>query len=140
MSVPVRHRTSTLLPDLTDWFESFPALWGRAVPGAYGIRIEDYKDDGRYVIRAEIPGIDPEKDVDITVESGVLVIRTERREEKKDKQHSEFRYGSFTRSIPLPSGAREDAITASYDNGVLTVTVPVEEAAQEGRRIPIRHD
>lgn len=138
MSLPVRHRTNPLLPDLTDWFESFPALWERRMPGAYGIRIEDYTEDGRYIVRAELPGIDPEKDVDITVEDRVLAIRTERREEKKDKQHCEFRYGSFTRTVPLPVGAKEDAITANYDNGILTVTVPLEEEAEAGRHIPIR--
>jgi HSP20 family molecular chaperone IbpA len=142
MAVPVRRRTRSLLPDLADWFESFPGLpatWARAgIAGAYGIRIEDYTEEGRYVVRAELPGIDPDKNVDITVDEHVLAIHAERAEEEKDKQHCEFRYGSFTRRVPLPVGAKEDEISASYDNGVLTVTVPVEEGAKAGRHIPVQ--
>lgn len=138
MSLPVRHRSRALLPDIADWLESFPPRWGGLAPGAYGIRIEDYTEDGRYVIRAEIPGIDPDQDLDITVEEHVLRVHAERSEEKKDKQHCEFRYGSFTRSIPLPSGAKENEISASYDNGILTVTVPVEEGPEAERHIPVQ--
>ncbi|GDY29806.1 Hsp20/alpha crystallin family protein [Gandjariella thermophila] len=141
MTLPAHRRTRSLLPDLADWFESFPALpswWGGTTPGAYGMRIEDYTEKDRYVVRAEIPGIDPERDVEITVEEHVLTIRAERREEERDRRHCEFRYGSFTRSIPLPVGAKEDEISAGYGNGILTVTVPLAEIGQASRRIPIQ--
>lgn len=142
MATPVRRRGRSLLPEVTDWFESFPALpslWGRPLqPGVYGIRIEDYTEDGRYLIRAELPGVDPQKDVDITVDEHVLTIRAERSEEQKDKQYREFRYGSFTRSVPLPVGAKEEEISASYDDGILTVTVPLGESEQPGRQIPVQ--
>ncbi|MEU9046303.1 MULTISPECIES: Hsp20/alpha crystallin family protein [unclassified Kitasatospora] len=89
--------------------------------------------------RSELPGIDPAKDVEITIEGGVLTVRAERSEEKKDKQRTEFRYGSFTRSVRLPEGTKEQDITATYDKGVLTVRAPIREAEkpEQARRIEI---
>ena len=89
--------------------------------------------DGNYEVRAEIPGVDPGKDVDITVRDGVLTIKAERTEKKESNGRSEFSYGSFIRSVTLPAGADEDAIKASYDNGILTVQCPYKavEAAEK---------
>jgi HSP20 family molecular chaperone IbpA len=107
---------------------------------AQTFRVEDYTEDGTYMIRAELPGVDPEKDVDVTVESGVLTIHAERREETKQDRHSEFRYGSLTRSVSLPEGADPDKITASYDKGILKVAVPIPaEAKPATRRIAVGH-
>ena len=86
-------------------------------------------EDGHYVVRAEIPGIDPAKDVDITVRDGQLTIKAERTEKKETKGRSEFRYGSFTRSVTLPAGANEEDIKATYDKGILTVSVAGPEQA-----------
>ncbi|MFD8478133.1 Hsp20/alpha crystallin family protein [Kitasatospora sp. NPDC059673] len=105
--------------------------------GEHVIRVEESEEDGTYVVRAELPGIDPAKDVEITFENGVLTVRAERSEEKKEKQRSEFRYGSFTRSIRLPEGVKEQEIAASYDNGVLTVKAPIGEVEKPRRRIEI---
>ena len=73
------------------------------------------------------------KDVDITVRDGLLTIKAERTEKKESEGRSEFSYGSFARSVTLPRGADEDAITASYDKGILTVSVPVaaDKAAEK---------
>lgn len=139
MALPARHRPRSLLPDVSDWFESFPGLWGMGAElGTHGIRIEDFAEENRYVVRAELPGVDPDQNVDITVENHVLTIHAERTEETKAKHRSEFRYGSFTRSVSLPAAAQEDKITASYDSGVLTVAVPLGESPAEGRHIPIQ--
>ncbi len=89
------------------------------------------------MVRAELPGIDPAKDVDITVHNGRLTIKAERSEKKESKGRSEFSYGSFVRSVTLPAGADEDDITATYDKGILTVAVKVEEAKPAGKRIEI---
>jgi len=97
-------------------------------------RVEDYTDNGTYMIRAELPGIDPDQDVEVTVDAGTLTIRAERREESKQDRHSEFRYGSLTRSVSLPDGADVDKITAKYDKGILEVTVPVPAQAKTGPR------
>ncbi len=93
------------------------------------MRLEDEIQDGHYVVRAEIPGIDPAKDIDIMVRDGQLTIKAERTEKKESKGRSEFRYGSFGRLVTLPAGANEDDIKATYDKGILTVSVAVPEQA-----------
>jgi HSP20 family protein len=75
------------------------------------------------VIRAELAGLDPEKEVEVTVGSGYLTIRAERSDKTEGKHRSEFRYGSFSRTMPLPANADEDAVTASYRDGILTISV-----------------
>jgi HSP20 family molecular chaperone IbpA len=92
------------------------------------IRVESYTDDGRFVVRADLPGVDPDKDIEVNVDGDVLTIRGERRDEQHDNTHSEVRYGSFTRSIRLPKGADANDVTARYDAGVLVVSVPMTEA------------
>ncbi|MDW4904060.1 Hsp20/alpha crystallin family protein [Streptomyces sp. ADMS] len=126
------------LPDLFGWVDSgFPVA--QTAPGTHGIRIEERLTDGTYVLRAELPGIDPEKDVEITVTEGLLTLRAERIEETKDKHHTEFRYGTLTRVVRLPAGAEGDEATAEYKDGVLTVTVPVPEKKEGTRTISVRH-
>jgi HSP20 family molecular chaperone IbpA len=123
-------------PTFSDWFEDFPVDLRMS---EHMIRVEESESEGMYTVRAELPGMDPEKDVEITVEGGVLTIRAERTEEKKEKQRSEFRYGSFTRSVRLPEGVSEQDITATFDKGVLTVTCPVGQVEAPARRIRIGH-
>lgn len=107
------------------------------------LHVEEYQDDDAYVIRAEMPGIDPDKDVEITVSDGVLNITAERREqtEKKDKSgyRSEFRYGAFQRRFALPPGTGEQDVSASYEKGILEIRIktPAEERTS-ARRIQIR--
>jgi len=114
-----------------------PGLAAMLRHGPPGIRIEDFVEDNRYQVHAEIPGIDPEKDVEITVSDGVLVIKAERSEEKKDKHRSEFRYGSLVRTIRLPMAADEGKVTASYSDGILTVTIPLTEVKKPARQVSI---
>ena len=136
MSEMERRETRGIFPDLFDWIESPLAMFRSG--GGQAMRVEDYMDDGVQVIRAELPGIDPDKDVDITVAGGVLRIHAERQEEKKEAHRSEFHYGSFTRSFTLPADTRVEDIKASYDKGILTVRVPVSEAVKaEAKRIPV---
>jgi HSP20 family molecular chaperone IbpA len=132
MSALMRRDVRTFFPDLIDWFEE-PFLTLRPYL-AQAIRIEDYVEDDRYVIRAELAGIDPEKDVEITVGSGYLTLRAERHDKTEGKHRSEFRYGSFSRSLPLPATADADDVTASYSHGILTITVPLKAAKKESAR------
>ncbi len=129
--LPMRHQPRSWLPDWSDFWSDlrtgFPS-WAALRPG-HLIRLEDEMADGHYLLRAELPGIDPAKDVDITVRGGQLTIKAERSEKKEAKGRSEFFYGSFTRSVTLPAGANEDDIKASYDKGILTVDVAVPEQA-----------
>ncbi|MEU9383984.1 Hsp20/alpha crystallin family protein [Streptomyces sp. NPDC048279] len=125
------------LPELFGWVEG--GIPGTHVPaGLHGIRVEEHLKEGIYVLRAELPGIEPDKDVEITVEENVLTLRAERSEEKTEKHRTEFRYGTFARSVRLPSGAKGDEATAQYKDGVLTITVPVPEEKAGTRTIPVR--
>ncbi len=139
--LPTQHRPRGFWPELSEFFEGFPS-WAhlRSPVGANIIRVEYELKDGRYELRAELPGVDPEKDVDVTVRDGVLTIKSERTEKKETNGRSEFSYGSSIRSVALPAGADEDAIAASYDKGILTVTVPLDEAAAEpgDKHIPVQ--
>jgi HSP20 family protein len=100
-------------------------------------RIEEYTDGDAYVVRAEIPGVDPQKDVKVSVSNGRLEFKIERTEERTEKAHSEFHYGSFTRSLVLPAGVQEEGIAAKYDSGILEIRIPTTGPAPIGREIPV---
>lgn len=124
--------------DMVDWLE---APWAMLRPTTgHVMRLEDYVKDDRYVIRAELPGIDPEKDVEVTVSDRVLTISAERHEEQVSKHHSEFHYGRFSRSVTLPAGADKEHIDAVYGHGILEVTVPLADksAADSAQKIRVR--
>ena len=126
--------------DMVDWLE---APWTMLRPATgHLMRVEDFVKDGSYVVRAELPGIDPEKDVEVTVAKGILTIRAERREEETGKHHSEFHYGTFSRSVTLPASADQDHIDAVYGHGILEVTVKLadQDAEASSRKIPIRQN
>jgi HSP20 family protein len=123
--------------DWLDW-PTFPSLG----EGERMLRIEEKREDDVLVIRAEMPGIDPAKDVDITVRDRMVEIRAERREEKtseeKGTRRSEFRYGSFARTVPLPDEAKEGDVKATYKDGILEIRVPCAPAPHaEARRIAV---
>jgi HSP20 family protein len=134
MSLPAhRHPTPARYRDLFDWFD---APWTTVMPfgTSHHFRVEDYTEDGHYVVRAELPDLDPDKDIEVTVESNVLSIHAERHEETKVGRRSEFRYGALTRSIALPEGAEADKITAKYDKGMLEISVPIPKQAEAASR------
>ncbi|OEV12935.1 Hsp20/alpha crystallin family protein [Streptomyces nanshensis] len=139
MPAPVERRhTGATLPDLFDWMiPDFPAV-PTLRSGAHTIRVEEGMTDGEFTLRAELPGIDPDRDVDITVEGDMLTIKAERTERAGDKGHSEFHYGAMARAVRLPAGARTDDAAADYEDGILTVTVPVAEPGSEARNISVR--
>jgi len=137
------------MTDLMKWFDSRRSpmdVIERLFEGDMGtsaIRVEEMVDGNTLVVRAELPGIDPEQDVEVTVADGVLTIRGERQEKKehkeKDSYRSEFRYGSFIRRLPLPGGVQQADVKASYKDGVLEVRAPLPEQGQEtgASKIPI---
>ena len=137
------------MTDLMKWFDSRRSpmdVIERLFEGEMGssaIRVEEVVDGNTLVVRAELPGIDPEKDVDVTVTDGVLSIRAERQEkaehQDKDSYRSEFRYGSFDRRLPLPSGVQQADVTASYKDGVLEVRAPLpdQQEVASASKIPI---
>jgi HSP20 family molecular chaperone IbpA len=127
-----RRHPSPTLPELL--MDPFGMLELRPKLDFHPIRVEDRFEDDKYVLLAEIPGIDPEHDVELVVAAGTLTVLAERSAEKHDKRHSEFRYGAFSRNVRLPEGAKEDQISATYSGGILTVTVPLEQPAKAASR------
>ena len=89
--------------------------------------VEVTRDGDDAVIRVDLPGVDVDKDVNVEIDKGRLVIRGEGRDEraveKEGRRISEVRYGSFHRSFALPAHVTGDAVSAGYDAGVLTVRV-----------------
>lgn len=136
MSTLTRRNNHTPTVGLADWLElPLTLMWPLA---GHSVRVEDYVKDGQYVLRAELPGTDPGKDVEVTVARGVLTIKADRLDKTEGTHRSEFHYGTFTRRVPLPAGADEEHVQASYDNGVLEVVVPLKDAGDGQRRIPVR--
>ncbi len=143
-AVPVESRSGArpLLTDPWDrwgdfaWRPSWFGLrWPDRILGDVGelfdhIRIEEYVDDDALIIRAELPGVDPDTDIDISVENRRLSIRAERTskfEEDTDGYRSEFHYGSISRVVGLPEGADVDDIEAEYTDGILEVRIPMSD-------------
>lgn len=133
MNSIIRRASSDITEPLRRFLEADPGSW---------LRVEEYREEGTMVVKAEVPGINPEKDVDITLVGNELQIdvRHEEKNEHKDKTgyRSEFRYGTFSRTVTLPGPVEEKDIKASYNDGVLEVRIPVPDQAEAAtRKIPI---
>jgi HSP20 family protein len=120
-----------------DWMRAFPVR-ASDQPTQRGleevIKVDEYRENGDLVIKAEMPGIDPDKDVTLTLSDGMLDLRAERKisEDTEDKGYHrhELRYGTFARRLPLPEGVDPETVKASYKDGILTVRVPMPELEQ----------
>ena len=122
----------------------FPELWRRFFEPDFSgtwMRVEEFVDGDTLVVRAELPDIDPDKDVELTITEGMLHLRAEREQkaEHKTKQgyRSEFRYGSFERSLPLPLGTKEEDVEATYRDGILEVRVPTVAEKAVTTKVPV---
>ncbi len=132
--------------DVDRWMRDFfgPAAatdWFKPVASGFSPAAEIVKDGEDAVVRLELPGVDVEKDVNVELDQGDLVIHGERRDEHAEQKDGrtlrEVRYGSFRRSLQLPAHITSDAISASYDAGVLTVRVAGAYAGTQAKRIAI---
>lgn len=106
------------------------------------IPVEEFVDGDTLLVRAELPGIDPEQDVEIIVSDNMLHLQAERHQDVQAMganglARQEFHYGSFSRSIPLPAGAKEDDIEAHYNDGILEVRMPVDMKKWSSRTVPV---
>jgi HSP20 family protein len=106
--------------------------------------VETVRDGDDVVVRLELPGIDVSNDVSVEVTNGRLVVKGERRDERREesgenptRRISEIRYGSFERSFGLPGHVTAEAVSASYDAGILSVRVAGVYAGTEPTRIEI---
>jgi HSP20 family molecular chaperone IbpA len=109
--------------------------------GAFAPAAETLRDGDDAIVRVELPGVDLENDVTVEVEHGRLVVRGERKDEHEENKNGrtlrELRYGSFRRSFVLPSHVTADAVSASYDKGILTVRVAGAYKDDSAKRIAI---
>lgn len=104
------------------------------------IPVNQYRDDETLVLRAELPGIDPDKDLELTVSDGMLRIDAERRAETTTDdtgyRRRELRFGSISRTLPIPEGVSDTDITADYRDGILEIRIVVPEPIPD-TKVPI---
>lgn len=106
-------------------------------------KVEECTEGDSMTVRAELPGVDPEKDIEVRIADDHLVITAHKSESHetggRHVHRSEFRYGEFTRSVPVPKGVDESKIMASYKDGVLEVrmALPHEAMTDKVHRVPV---
>ena len=146
MFYPVKRKNNMVYADpFAHIFESFfgDSNRGRAVESRLSTQFEIVETDDDYTIVAELPGIGKDN-VEIVVDEDILTIRGEKKaeEEQEGKNYlfSERSYGAFERKFQLPETVKQDAISASHENGVLTLTLPKKPEAKkpEPRQIKIK--
>jgi HSP20 family protein len=115
--------------------ESFlrPDLFGGGESPASALPLDMYETESDVVVKASVPGVKPE-DIQVTVTGDLLTIKgefkTEEKTEKRNFLRQERRYGSFCRQLGLPSGVDSGKAEASFENGILTLTLPKVEAVK----------
>lgn len=119
----------------TPWFDR--PFAGLSDSGALSPAMDLTENGSCYLVRMELPGIDPAK-VEVKLTNGTLTVSGEKEEETRDEGEdyhiSERRWGSFRRSVRIPEEVDRDKIEASHANGVLTVTLPKSEKAKAAER------
>ncbi len=119
--------------DFEEWVEDFlePSRTEAWDFRRWTPRVESYHKNGSYVIKADLPGVNP-KDIHVMVEGDHLILQGERKMDRETKGRDfskrEVFYGTFQRSMPIPRGLRAEAIKAKYHGGVLEITAPMEKA------------
>ena len=107
-------------------------------------KVDVVTKDNKLVTRVDLPGMKKE-DVLVEIEDGFLTLSGERKKETKEEKDNVYReereYGGFCRTVPLPKGVKAEDVNATFNNGVLEITVPLPPAAApNGRKIPIQDD
>jgi HSP20 family protein len=128
------------IDELFNRFFKMPLMEGGATAKTWFPPAEGYAKDDRYIVRIDVPGVDP-KDVEISVINNQLTIRGERKraENREDlKYHyGELFYGSFQRTLTLPQAIDADKINARHENGVLEVSFPLPGSLVV-KKIPVK--
>jgi len=123
-----------------DFSARMPGGWIEGEKETLSLPIDLVENDQEYRLTAELPGLKPE-DVDISISGNTLTIKgeftEEQEEERKNVHYRERRYGTFHRSTTLPSTVDADKIEASFENGVLRLSLPKKEQAKP-KQIPIK--
>ncbi len=148
--LPTRRTTAperrTAMRTPMDMFEMFEDMWRNPFRGLdeldqqFTPAIEVSEKENEIVVRAEVPGMNPE-DMDIRVENNHLILSGEKKHEHKDEKenqiHREFSYGRFYRTIPLRGEVDPGDVKAKYKDGVLTVNVPINPESARAKKIAI---
>jgi len=114
-----------------DWWDPYfyRNLWGNG----QDLLLDAYYNDSALVLKGSLAGVRPE-DVEVTLNGDVLTIKGESKQEADTKRegylYRERRYGSFSRSLTLPGGLQADKAEASFEDGVLTLSIPKTEEAK----------
>jgi len=99
-------------------------------PAELGFALDVYETDDALVVKAALPGVRPDE-VDISVTDDILTSKGETKSEEETKNENyhrrELRYGAFARSITLPTLVNHDKAEATFENGILTITLPKAE-------------
>jgi HSP20 family protein len=137
--------------ELSNWHRDIDDLFRRFLAGdgdqpnyesvsGWVPAMEAFEKDGQYVIRADLPGVDP-KDVELSFVNNSLVLKGERKTShevnEKGYHYRETSYGRFERRLALPQGVNPDKISAKFENGVLQISMPMPESAT-GKKVPIQ--
>src|ERR671915_620976 len=128
--------------ELSSWHRDIDELFGRVFGrpessmGSWVPRIETSRKDNEFIVRLDLPGVDP-KEVQVHVEGNLLSVVGERKTEEKGTDYQETYYGKFERTLTLPQGVESDKIAARYEHGVLEIRVPLP-AQLAGRKIPVQ--
>jgi HSP20 family protein len=108
-----------------------PRSW--MVPFEGGLAVDVYETEDSLVVEAALPGVKPEE-IDVSLTGDVLTIKGETKAEEKVEEENyirrERRYGSFCRSVSLPSGLEGDKAEAEFEHGILKLTIPKAEAVK----------
>jgi HSP20 family protein len=130
------HEFSTLQDRMNRLFRDSYGSEGREealTTSAFAPAVDVYEDEHNLTLKVQVPGID-EKDIDIRIENNTLTLHGERKFEKEEKEENfrrvESSYGSFTRQFTLPNTVDAEKVTASYDKGVLKITLPKKAEAK----------
>lgn len=136
------HQVSNLFDELARDFEIAPfGSLGKKM-GLFNPRLNFVENDKAFEVSVELPGIN-EKDIHLSLEEDTLTIQGEKKNEKKEEKNDVYRmersYGTFQRTIALPSGVEEEKIEATFKKGVLNIILPKSEEAQKDvRQIPVK--
>jgi HSP20 family protein len=127
-------------PEISDWPGSPLSTLHHELALTLPIPTEEYLSEGRYTVRFELPGIDPAKDLDVSVEGQVLTVQATRHASGAGKCHSQFRYGLFCSHVTLPAGIDDSDVAATYQNGILEVAAGFESqhAARQVKVVPVQ--
>ncbi|MCG8375634.1 MAG: Hsp20/alpha crystallin family protein [Chlorobiales bacterium] len=125
-----------------DPLKMFDDIWDRTqTPSAPAFKVDISEDEGAFYLEAEMPGVNKE-DIALGVEEDVLTIKGDRKQEseeqRKDYHRIERTYGSFSRSFNLGEMIDQEAIEATYDNGVLHVRLPKAQQVRKTKEIAIK--